>query len=566
MRHTAQGSWLRVKAIAGTHVVILAWDFTAAARPRAAALCTRRNLLGFAIERTEFDAQGRPVERYWLRGIKRFEHKDQGQPAGAQMPTSEHPVQTFQWGDYGVEPGTRYRYRVVPVFGQPKLLQLDSRRATGVDVRTEPEGPAAGAAPSHDVYFNRGVIGSQAYARRFGNAAPQPDEPHSPEMTWLSRGLYEALLAFIGRARGERFALRGAFYEFRYRPVARALRAAIESGADVRIVYDAESSYKAENEATVRAAGLDDFNAVIPRTVTEGIRHNKFLVLLDGGQPVAVWTGSTNLSAGGIFGHSNVGHVLHDPVVAAAFLAYWERLAANLTPTQLRAPNVQASPLPSGPPWQPGVTALFSPRDPAGSETTLKWYADRMAEATRLVCFTVAFDIDPLFQQVLSRDNDVLRYIVKDDDLASGESIGRDRDVLFAAGGKLDEGALAGFLAERGNPLNTNDYIHTKVMLVDPLGPDPLVVSGSANFSRASQWRNDENMLVIRGDARVADCYFGEFMRIFDHHYARYLVRKLAGQPKAPGAGYLREQAADWLGAHLDDDSPKGKRRRYFTE
>jgi len=121
----------------------------------------------------------------------------------------------------------------------------------------------------------------------------------------------------------------------------------------------------------------------------------------------------------------------------------------------------------------------------------------------------------------------VLRYIVKDDDLGDGEIIGHDRDVLFAAGGYLGGNSLANFAAERGNPLNSNDYIHTKFMLVDPLGKDPLVVTGSANFSRPSQRINDENMLVIRGDQRVADIYFGEFMRIFDHHYARYLVRKL---------------------------------------
>ena len=121
----------------------------------------------------------------------------------------------------------------------------------------------------------------------------------------------------------------------------------------------------------------------------------------------------------------------------------------------------------------------------------------------------------------------MLRYIVKDDDLGQGEIIGQDRDVLFAAGGYLGRDWLANFLGERDNPLNRNDYIHTKFMLVDPLGDDPLVVTGSANFSQPSQRTNDENMLVIRGDTRVADIYFGEFMRIFDHHYARYLVEKL---------------------------------------
>ena len=135
-----------------------------------------------------------------------------------------------------------------------------------------------------------------------------------------------------------------------------------------------------------------------------------------------------------------------------------------------------------------------------------------------MVCFTAAFDIAHEFQVVFRKQNDVLRYIVKDDPLSTTENIGTDGDVVFAAGGHLEFGALANFLQESSNPLNSNDYIHTKYMLVDPLGHSPVVVTGSANFSNASQVSNDENMLVIKGDTRVADIYFGEFMRLFDHH------------------------------------------------
>jgi len=99
------------------------------------------------------------------------------------------------------------------------------------------------------------------------------------------------------------------------------------------------------------------------------------------------------------------------------------------------------------------------------------------------------------------------------------------------------------------------------------MGADPLVVSGSANFSRPSQQSNDENMLVIRGDTRVADCYLGEFMRIFDHHYARYVVKKIAtSSGPDPDAGYLKTTAAEWLPSNFDPRSYKPKRRKYFTE
>ncbi len=82
-------------------------------------------------------------------------------------------------------------------------------------------------------------------------------------------------------------------------------------------------------------------------------------------------------------------------------------------------------------------------------------------------------------------------------------------------------------------------------------------------------------MLVIRSDLRVADIYFGEFMRIFDHLYARYLAKKIreeeaakgktAGGKKAkpkPGAGYLKP-GDSWVADHFNPGA-KSRRRQYF--
>ena len=77
----------------------------------------------------------------------------------------------------------------------------------------------------------------------------------------------------------------------------------------MQIRYEAQS-YKDENEAMIAQSGIGDICA--PQKSRDGIRHNKFIVLIHKNKPVAVWTGSTNISAGGIFGHSNVGHVVWD--------------------------------------------------------------------------------------------------------------------------------------------------------------------------------------------------------------------------------------------------------------
>jgi hypothetical protein len=157
----------------------------------------------------------------------------------------------------------------------------------------------------------------------------------------LSRGLFEALTKFIGLAAGKDAAdykLRAVFYEFRYLPVGKAFKDARDAGADVAIRYEAQS-YEEANEAMITKAKIKGICK--PQKARTGIRHNNFIVLIHREKPVAVWTGSTNISAGGIFGHPNVGHAIWNADIAQRYLDYWERLA---DPDITRKPIVEANP------------------------------------------------------------------------------------------------------------------------------------------------------------------------------------------------------------------------------
>jgi hypothetical protein len=564
MRKMVKGDVLAVRAIGGLHVVTVAWDFLEEQEAK------REGLLGFAIERSELK-QGEVIERYFLRGIKRFKLKDEGLAPGTPMPTSEHPIQSFQWGDYTAKPDTTYRYKVMPVYGKPKLINLDEASATTVEITTEAEQGHAGdnRQTIHDIYFNRGVAGSQAYARKFGKLKPNETDPDSDQMKWLSRGLFEALAGFIGQASGPDacdYKLRAMLYEFHYLPVGEAFSAARKAGADVAIRYEAQS-YRDDNETMIAKAGIKGICK--PQKSRAGIRHNKFIVLIYKGEPLAVWTGSTNISLGGIFGHSNVGHVIWDKAVAQRYLHYWELLAEpDVTRGPLVQANLEVEPTPAENSMPPAdrMLTLFSPRDEKETLETLHWYADLMGSAKKILCMTFAFNLDAVFSEVLERPGDTLRYAVFDKALEAGEEtkIEQAKNTVIAVGAKIEKGDMENFLGEHLTGFNKNRYIHNKFMLVDPLGDDPIAVTGTANFSGSSQYANDENMVVIRGDTRVADIYFGEFMRVFDHLYSRYIVDKMkkAGT-NDPDAGFLKEEAKEWVPQHFKKGR-KELRRLYF--
>ncbi|MDD5249169.1 MAG: phospholipase D family protein [Rhodocyclaceae bacterium] len=54
---------------------------------------------------------------------------------------------------------------------------------------------------------------------------------------------------------------------------------------------------------------------------------------------------------------------------------------------------------------------------------------------------------------------------------------------------------------------------HNKVMLVDAEEGDPVVVTGSYNFTFSAQARNAENLVILRGNAPLARAYLDNWRR-----------------------------------------------------
>lgn len=568
MRTRVTQDGLSVHAIAGTEVILFGLDVPEGMAP---------NLLGFGFERTD-RATGR---REPLMGQKTFAATAPPDLApGSPVSTLEHPVQAFLWGDYAVDADHQYTYRVVAYGGTPEHLQPLAE--VEIDVTTE--SPQSG---THGIFFNRGVAASQSYAREFGNRPPD-EVPDRRAWQWLSRGLEEALLGYIAGAEpGD--TLRAAMYEFQYPAVLDTFHAAAARGVDVRIVMDAKANAKPEagtgslhgeprdlNLAAIATAKIDSVT-ILREANPSYIAHNKFIVRIHNGKASSVWTGSTNVTDGGIFGHSNVGHVVRDAGTAQAFLDYWTQLQADPSRPKL-IPWTEKIAVPEGEPAT-GITTIFSPRS---STEALDWYARLMADASACVFFTAAFGISRELQEVFTKDVDFLRYALLDSGANKIAMLKRDRDNVFVVGAKLDN-AIGGWAAERLTGLNHHvQYIHTKFMLIDALSDDPIVITGSANFSDASSKNNDENMLVIRGDTHVADVYLTEFMRLFNHFEFRERVAAFAaarqigqpagvrstsamasGEPKTQGLQHLDPEPG-WALEHFHPGWQRTKERILF--
>jgi phosphatidylserine/phosphatidylglycerophosphate/cardiolipin synthase-like enzyme len=203
-----------------------------------------------------------------------------------------------------------------------------------------------------------------------------------------------------------------------------------------------------------------------------------------------------------------------------------------------------------------GISVFFSPRK---NNDMLQNYADLVESGAEMVCCIYPFNIDKRFQTVFGEDKPYLRYILLDARKGYNKFQTNDRDVEVVAGSYIDSDfdqwaaeKSSGSLFESGV-----NFLHNKIILVDPLGQVPIVISGSANYSENSTSKNDENTMVIKGDDRVADVYFTEFVRLFDH----FAFREWLNGHKTEFNPFLKEDDS-WLANYFDNPEHLNVKRK----
>jgi phosphatidylserine/phosphatidylglycerophosphate/cardiolipin synthase-like enzyme len=321
--------------------------------------------------------------------------------------------------------------------------------------------------------------------------------------------LYEAiddtLISYISRAK---YSVDFTIYNyntFNISDITAALNAAYSRGVEIRIISDMNME---DN------AGWDELDPGIGRIISPvenydlgiGIMHNKFVVFdalsPDPIDPI-VWTGSTNFTEGQINEDPNNVIIIQDQSLAKTYRIEFEEMfgSTGLQPDSLKARfggtktnNTPHEFIIGG----SRVESYFSPSDGTNAkiEETIKtadWglYVNTM---------------------IITRD-----FLASA--IADRADAGVDAKVIVNSETESNIGNVVTILQSLG--INFKDYtgtgiLHNKVMIVDPFHPDadPLVLTGSHNWSSSADLRNDENSLIIH-NADIANIYYQEFVERF---------------------------------------------------
>ena len=360
--------------------------------------------------------------------------------------------------------------------------------------------------------------------------------PDGAAFRWLSRGLKESLLGFIGAAAsGE--ALHVAIYEFFDHEIAKAFKDALDRDVDVQIVYDSTAGKKSTRESEEVLHHFDLEDVATPRT-TVNISHNKVVIRIVDGVPREVWTGSANFSENAFNYQTNTALIVRDAEAVQHFEAYFQALKPNPPKADSKVENKLIMGRANAMANRFAERTFFSP---IRALDILDASVDLIRSARSALFISAPFGVDKTMIEAIGRNSaDIIEYgLVNATAKKKIEGLQRNNTRFFPPN------KMKTYLGRNWDAKAFGAHkIHAKTIVVDPWGDDPKVLIGSANFSKASCKDNDENAMLISGDKRLAAIIATEFMRMYDHYKSRFYIAKFDDENKASNKAIKKENKA----------------------
>ena len=302
-------------------------------------------------------------------------------------------------------------------------------------------------------------------------------DPESPLASQETGGPDGPLAASIDAAR---LTVDVAIYSLSLTSIRDALIHAHERGVQVRVVMESDNMDGSAPQALLEA-GIP-----ILGDRREGLMHDKFVVI----DRSEVWLGSMNYTFSGTYNDNN--NLVHIRSVKMAE-NYTKEFEEMFLDDMFGDHTVPETPNPDINIEGSRVETFFSPDDGVADHLY-----EILADATDSIYFMAfSFTTDDLGEVIRAQAENGLDVAGVMEEQQVNSNIGTEYDLFKQAGLKV-------FLD--GN----EGQMHHKTMIID----GQIVVTGSYNFSRSAETRNDENLIVIY-NKQIADFFMGEFQRIY---------------------------------------------------
>jgi PLD-like domain len=526
----------------------------------------------------------------------------------------KHPVQRFMWWDYGVKPGQVVQYSVIPVTGTKDNLQRDDNAAsppTEPITISSQASPNIGAFFNKGIVSAQWVSRALAALGPKPNIAKVIGTPGNPLRDALSGLLRPELLQLLKDVKDNNGHVYAALYELNDPELLAGLKA-LGKNCHLILANGAFSKKNNNDENSAVRAELEDVVDLHNRLVPQGhFAHNKFLVVCDSSKPpkpLKVLSGSTNWTMTGLCTQANNGIVVNDAKLAQYFLDEWNLLekAGDKYPKSLAETNGEAGAAGKNTFEVDGVsiTQWFAPTDKEEDLDYARKLINGAKEGILFLFFNPGVFVPEgqpeekwtLLQNILFRHHEgtqnydpglYMRGVVNQEIAGlttTSESAPDDETPEEAQPSRptphtaLDPSAGTPVTLFSGGteppqrlgyesmvPKNIKDtfhdwsteilgqgvHIHSKVIVLDPFGEHPVVMTGSHNLGLKASSKNDDNLMIIEGNGRLAAAYAASIIAIYQTYRWNSYVEQHRQDPKV-WHGLVDNET--WQQSYLDPD------------
>lgn len=334
-------------------------------------------------------------------------------------------------------------------------------------------------------YFNKPIESSVAIP---GNIA-----------TTIGTGIDDTIISYINRAK---FSIDIALYNFDQNgisDIASALNNAFLSGRQVRIIVDGGNAN----------LGMTQLNPIInrltsPTSVGYGIMHNKFMIIdatsSDHNDPL-VLTGSTNWTADQINNDANNCVLIQDKSIAIAYTMEFEEMWGSNGPQ----PDTLQSKF--GPDKKDNTPHVFN----VGNKVMEVYFSpsDNANDAILRAVSESDFELQAAVMVITRQD---IANAIADRSIQGVDSYVLVNDT---GSGGIAFSTMYSILGSNIMLDNQSGIMHHKFLIVDQAYPfaDPMVLTGSHNWSNSAEQLNDENT-VLMYDFLIANQFYQAFVKL----------------------------------------------------